>query len=190
MGAMFNGTQMTKLIGISEQPAPGLVQYDAAARAGLAMDVGAVDLRQDARASWYIKEETVQVEFARVAGSLASREGPNHYRAADALILGSGGDRWSVARERFDARYQAVPPLRHGADGAYRSRPLPVLARQIPQPFTVRRSLAGDRLQGSAGDWLLQYAPGDWGIVEDAKFRRLYRPCEAAPAATSPPARS
>jgi PGDYG protein len=154
------------------------------------MDFGALDLRQDARASCYIKDETVQVEFARAAGSLASREGPNHYRAADALILGSGGDRWSVARERFDARYQAVPPLLHGADGAYRSRPLPVLARQIAEPFTVRRSLAGERLRGSAGDWLLQYAPGDWGIVEATKFRRLYRPCEVAPAAIWPPARS
>jgi hypothetical protein len=153
------------------------------------MDFEAPDLRQDPRASCYVKDETVRVEFARGPGSLASREGLNHYRAADALIVGSGGDRWSVTRDRFDARYQAVPPLQHGADGAYRSRPLPVLARQIPESFTVRRSLAGDRLQGSAGDWLLQYAAGDWGIVHDAKFRRLYRPFEAAPSVTAPPTR-
>jgi hypothetical protein len=50
-----------------------------------------------------------------------------------------------------------------------------VLARQIPDGFSVRRSAAGDLLRGHARDWLLQYAPGDWGIVEDAKFRRLYR---------------
>jgi hypothetical protein len=140
------------------------------------MDFESLDLRQDRAAAWFVKDETVQVAFALHAGSIASREGPNRYRAADALIVGSGGDRWSVSRDRFAARYQPVPPLRHGAKGAYRSRPLPVLARQIPDAFTVRRCAAGDLLRGGAGDWLLQYAPGDWGIVENQKFRRLYRP--------------
>jgi len=40
----------------------------------------------------------------------------------------------------------------------------------------VGKKAAGDLLRGSAHDWLLQYAPGDFGLVEDAKFRRLYRP--------------
>jgi hypothetical protein len=152
------------------------------------MDFEAIDLCQDPIASWYVKDETVQVVWAHSAGSIASREGVNHYRPGDALIVGCSGDRWSVARDRFDARYLAVPPLRHGADGAYRSRPVPVLARRIAEPFTVRRCTAGDLLQGRAGDWLLQYAPGDWGIVGAAKFRRLYRPYEPAVAVTAPPA--
>jgi hypothetical protein len=139
------------------------------------MDFEAVDLRHDAAAASYVKQETVQVAFARAAGSLASREGANHYQAGDALITGSGGDRWSVSRARFDRRYQPIAPLPHGSDGAYCSVTLPVLACQIPQAFTVRRSPGGDLLRGSAHDWLLQYSPGDWGIVEDAKFRRLYR---------------
>ena len=141
------------------------------------MDFESVDLRQDRRAYWYVKDETVQVVFACYAGRLASREGPNRYRAGDALITGSGADRWSVSRDRFDQRYQPIPPVPHGSDGAYRSKPLPVLATQIPEPFTARRCVAGDLLSGSPGDWLLQYAPGDWGIAEDARFRRLYRRC-------------
>jgi PGDYG protein len=139
------------------------------------MHFESIDLRHDRAAASYAKHETVQVVFALADGRIASREGMNHYRAGDALVSGSGGDRWSVSRDRFDRRYQPVPPISHGADGAYRSLPLPVLARQIPQAFTVRRSAAGDLLRGSAHDWLLQYAPGDWGIVEAAKFRRLYR---------------
>jgi hypothetical protein len=139
------------------------------------MHFDAPDLRQDGAALSYVKDETVQVVFAPAAGSLASREGINHYGAGDALISGSGADRWSVSRERFDRRYLPLPPLTHGSDGAYRSAPLPVLARQIPEHFSVRRSAAGDLLRGDALDWLLQYAPGDWGIVEEAKFRRLYR---------------
>jgi len=139
------------------------------------MHFEAVDLGEDASAATYVKQETVRVAFARAPGSLASREGANHHQRGDALVTGSGGDRWSVSRERFDRRYQPVPPLPHGSDGEYRSVPVPVLARQVPQAFTVRRSAGGDLLRGSANDWLLQYAPGDWGIVEDAKFRRVNR---------------
>ena len=139
------------------------------------MHFESIDLRQDDGAASYIKHETVQVVFARADGSLASREGLNRYRAGDALVTGSGGDRWSVSRDRFERRYRPLPPLHHGDDGAYRSAPLPVLARQMAEDFSVRRSAVGDLLHGSAHDWLLQYAPGDWGIVEDAKFRRLYR---------------
>ena len=139
------------------------------------MHFESVDLRHDRAAASYAKHESVQVVFALADGQIASREGINHYRAGDALVTGSGGDRWSVSRDRFDRRYQPLPPLAHGSDGAYRSLPLPVLARQIKQAFTIRRSADGDLLRGNAHDWLLQYAPGDWGVVEDAKFRRLYR---------------
>jgi hypothetical protein len=140
------------------------------------VDFESVDLRQDRAARRYVKDETVQVEFAPVAGCIASREGPNHYRAGDALVMGSGAERWSVSRDRFDQRYQPLPPLAHGSDGTYRSKPVPVLARQMAQSFTARRSAGGDLLRGNPGDWLLQYAPGDWGIVEHSKFQRLYRP--------------
>src|ERR1700728_4701572 len=144
------------------------------------MNFEAIDLRHDAHAACYVKDETVEVVFAHGAGSIASREGANLYNAGDALLTGTGGDRWSVARERFDARYRPLPPLQHGADGAYRNLPLPVLARQIATAFTVRRR--------AGGDLLLQYAPGDWGIVADARFRQLYRPYQGAGPATAPPA--
>jgi hypothetical protein len=150
------------------------------------MHFESLDLREDDSAACYVKHETVQVVFAPGAGTLQSREGPNHYQSGDALISGSGGDRWSVSRDRFDARYQPLPPLRHGHDGAYRSRPLPVLARQMPHGFTLRRCIGGDVLRGSPGDWLLQYAPGDWGIVENAKFQRLYRPAPGADPTATP----
>lgn len=151
------------------------------------MHFEAIDLRQDAHAACYVKDETVEVVFAQRAGSIASREGPNRFGAGDALLTGAGGDRWSVARQRFDARYRPLPPLQHGADGAYRNLPLPVLARQIASAFTVRRRVGGDLLHGCAGDWLLQYAPGDWGIVAQARFRQLYRPFQAGGTSTAPP---
>ena len=140
------------------------------------MHLNAVDLNNDAVAAPFVKRETVQVTFAPAAGELLSREGPNRYAEGDALVTGSDGDLWSVSRNRFDARYEALSPLSHGDDGVYRSKPLPVLARQMTVAFTLARSAGGDLLRGKPGDWLLQYAPGDYGIVDRDKFARVYRP--------------
>lgn len=135
-----------------------------------------IDLTSDAAASLFVKDEVVDVVFAKSLGELISREGPNRFQAGDALITGSTGDRWSVSRSRFDAKYLPVAPVVAGADGRYRSRPVPVLARQMAEAFTLARSSGGDVLQGRAQDWVLQYAPGDFGVVEEARFRKVYRP--------------
>ncbi|MBL8521799.1 MAG: PGDYG domain-containing protein [Betaproteobacteria bacterium] len=134
-----------------------------------------IDLSADPAASSFVKTETVTVEFARAEGELISHEGPNRYGAGDALITGSTGDRWSVSRDRFEAKYQPQPPTRAGEDGAYGARPVPVLARQMSEAFAIARSAGGDLLHGKAGDWLLQYAPGDYGVVDQARFARVYR---------------
>ncbi len=134
-----------------------------------------IDLRTDPQAASYVKHEAVQVQFATAPGELVSREGPNRYTAGDALVTGSTGDRWSVSRARFDARYQAATGTLDGQDGTYINKPLPVLARQMPNLFGIARSAGGDLLHGKAGDWLLQYAPGDYGVVDGARFAQVYR---------------
>ena len=139
------------------------------------MSLAVLNLANDPDAARYEKDETVRVVFARMDGELQSPEGLNLYRSGDALVTGSTGGRWSVSRDRFDAKYLPVPPCVTGADGDYRARPLPVWAKQMPADFSIRRSAGGDLLHGHAGDWLLQYAPGDYGIVEAARFSRVYR---------------
>ena len=134
-----------------------------------------IDLTRDPAAARYAKVETVNVTFAAADGAVASREGLNHYHHGDALVTGSTGDHWSVTRARFDSRYEPVPPLAAGAPGAYRSKPVPVLAKQVHEPFSLERVAGGDVLEGKPGDWVMQYAPGDYGIVEGAKFARVYR---------------
>jgi hypothetical protein len=134
-----------------------------------------VDLRAEPEACPYAKQESVAVTFAASEGALLSRVGPNHYRAGDALVTGADGDTWCVARDRFDASYQPVAPARAGEPGTYRNVPRTILARRIDQPFAVRRAVSGDWLHGNAGDWLLQYAPGDHGIASAARFALVYR---------------
>ena len=137
-----------------------------------------IDLGTDAMAATFVKTETVNVIFAKADGELASREGINRFVLGDALITGATHDRWSVSRNRFDAKYDPVAPLKRGDDGNYRSKPVPVLACQMAESFTITRSAGGDVLQGLAQDWLLQYAPGDHGIVENARFLQVYRRVE------------
>lgn len=135
-----------------------------------------VDLRRDPAAGRYMKDETVTVEFAGTAGELTSLEGPNRYGPGDALVTGSGGARWVVERARFDAKYvPAAPGLVHGEAGAYRNRPVVVLARQMAAPFSIARTADGDVLAGVEGDWLMQYAPGDYGVVKSQRFAAVYR---------------
>ena len=136
-----------------------------------------VDLRTDPAARPFVKDETVHVDFAHAPGELMSLEGPNRYAPGDALITGSTGDRWVVSRERFDAKYlPADTALAHGQPGDYRNRPSVVLAKQMDAPFSMARSEAGDVLHGQAGDWILQYAPGDYGVVQAQRFAKVYRP--------------
>jgi hypothetical protein len=134
-----------------------------------------VDLATDPRAQPYVKDETVEVEFAAQAGELASLEGPNRYQAGDALVRAATGERWVVSRERFVPKYVAVAPLIFGESGAYKNIPSPVRALRMEHAFTIARSAGGDVLKGDAGDWLLQYAPGDYGVVQRERFARVYR---------------
>ncbi|BEU74784.1 PGDYG domain-containing protein [Ralstonia syzygii subsp. celebesensis] len=141
--------------------------------------LAALDLRTDPAARRFVKDETVSVEFAAEAGELMSLEGPNRYARGDALVTGSTGDRWVVSRDRFDAKYlPAEAELAHGQPGPYRNRPSVVLARQMDAPFSIARSAAGDVLRGQAGDWVMQYAPGDYGVVQAQRFAKVYRPAD------------
>ncbi|HEY3597410.1 MAG TPA: PGDYG domain-containing protein [Paraburkholderia sp.] len=136
-----------------------------------------LDLLTDPDARRVVKDETVTVEFAAGDGELMSLEGPNRYTLGDALITGSTGDRWVVSRARFDAKYApAGTAASHGTPGPYRNRPAVVLAKQMHEAFSLARSAAGgDVLRGTAGDWIMQYAPGDYGVVQAARFAKVYR---------------
>ena len=61
-----------------------------------------------------------------------------------------------------------------GQDGAYHKKPVTLLAVRLTAPFEV--ALSGDRgrLNGKPGDWLVEFASDDWGIVNDAVFATTY----------------
>ena len=147
------------------------------------LELGCPDLASDPATIRVTKDEVVEVEFATAPGALESAVGLNHYAVGDALITGSTGDRWCVSRDRFDAKYRAEAPTLPGEAGRYRNHPVAVLAKRMTVAFSVERTAGGDVLRGNAGDWLMQYAPGDHGIVARARFDSVYRVIESVAAA-------
>lgn len=134
-----------------------------------------VDLREDrtARRARKLALE-MQVEFAPAHGTLVTREGPVTYVSGDALLTGIEGERWPVPRQRFDETYEPIAPLRPGKPGAYRKRPQVVWAKPMRETFTVELGDGRGTLRGNAGDWLLQYAPGDLSVVSTTVFAKTY----------------
>jgi hypothetical protein len=136
------------------------------------------NLEQDIAAAQYCKVEVVEVHFATDAGMLTSRVGSNHYVADDAIIDAADGERWVVLRRRFDEKYVPIYPTLAGQAGRYEAKKLNVFAKQMAEPFRIAREVGGDVLTGNRGDWLIQYAPGDYGVVLDARFQRIYQRVE------------
>lgn len=148
-----------------------------------------IDLRNDDKAQTAQKRPVpVTVRFATSDGKLATREGWVRYVQGDALLTGQAGDSWPVARDTFLDRYHAEPGTRHGEDGTYVKRPLSVMVRRLEAPVSVVVGRSGDPIEGLPGDWLVQYAPGEHGIVGQGIFGTTYvlDPPGSDPAKTGP----
>lgn len=134
-----------------------------------------LDLGRDPKAIRARKRpQTIAAAFARADGACETLEGPVHYRAGDAIVTGTQGERWPVERQKFLAAYEPEPPLAAGQDGQYVSRPREVLARRIEQAGQVTVGRASDTLRGEPGDWLVQYDDGSYGIIRSDIFASTY----------------
>jgi hypothetical protein len=118
----------------------------------------------------------VQAAFAAGDGVCQTLEGPVRYRAGDAIVTGSQGEHWPVRRDAFLATHDAVPPTHSGESGRYLKRPALARALRLDHPCEVPVGWQDDRLHGRPGDWLLHYADGSFGVVQDAIFRATYGP--------------
>jgi hypothetical protein len=135
------------------------------------------DLAADPRALRVCKKPIqVPVEFATADGTCDTLEGPVRFRAGDAILTGTRGERWPVGREAFDASYEPVPPARAGENGEYRKAPSVAFALRLDHPRDVPVGWQNDPLHGRAGDWLLQYSDGSYGVMRDDIFRDSYAP--------------
>lgn len=116
----------------------------------------------------------VGVRFATTACEVPTLEGLVSAHAGDAIVTGVKGECWPVRPADFLLRYEPVPPIVFGANGAYRTKPIHVRGVCMDRPFAVERSSAGMRLQGRAGDWLVDYGSEDYAVVDPSVFAVTY----------------
>lgn len=80
------------------------------------LDFTGHDLFADPSAVWACKRPVVvRVEFAVADGALETLEGRVAYRAGDALLAGTRGERWPVAAARFREDYEPATDEAVGA---------------------------------------------------------------------------
>jgi len=135
-----------------------------------------LDLANNAQAKKVQKKPMpVAVCFADSDGVCQTKEGDVYYKKGDAIMTGVEGEKWPIERRKFDDTYEAVLPTKHGDDGQYSKKPIGVLALQMNEPFYVNVSWADDQIEGKSGDWLVQYAPDDFGVVSQSIFEKTYQ---------------
>jgi hypothetical protein len=117
----------------------------------------------------------VEVTFASSTGICKTKEGEVSYKIGDGILTGVEGEHWPIERPKFDASYEAIPPTKNGEDGQYCKKPIQVFALQMNEPFYVNVSWADDQIEGKSGDWLVQYAPDDFGVVSQSIFEKTYQ---------------
>lgn len=116
----------------------------------------------------------VQVRWMHEDGVCATLEGDVRYRAGDPLLTGVRGEQWTMPAAAFARAYDAADGTAYGSDGRYRKKPLAVWALRLAAPASVAAGGQRDLLQGQPGDWLVQYGPGDFGIVAADIFAATY----------------
>jgi hypothetical protein len=119
-------------------------------------------------------EHEINVRFTPIACTVQTSEGLVHAAPGDAIITGTAGEHWRVSRARFPDKYRPVPPTVAGESGRYRSLPNRILAVPMTQAFEVLLADGVSRLNGRAGEWLVDYGDGSLGIVSEDIFATTY----------------
>ena len=95
------------------------------------------------------------------------------FAVGDAIVTGTRDEVWPIRRSRFEATY--TPSDEGGAfgtDGRFHKVAGPVPVCCMDEPFTV--SASWGELTGNPGDYLVQYGPGEFGIVSTDSFDDTY----------------
>ena len=119
------------------------------------------------------KDLPFAVRFAVQAGVMATLEGDVPYARGDALAWGPRNERWPIAAAYFAENYLPAPGTKAGRDGQYCKKPVIVAAAPMTEDFSVAAT-GGALLRGEAGDWLVQYEQGHYGIVRHDIFSETY----------------
>jgi len=128
-----------------------------------------IDLTNDPSAQ-QVQKKAIPLQFriAEQPETIQTKEGPVKAPVGAYIMTGTKGENWPIPADKFKETYDIIDD-QHAA-----KKPLPVPAKQMQEDFFVTVSWSPDKLNGKPGDWLVQYGPGDYGVVGAGIFDETY----------------
>ena len=117
----------------------------------------------------YKKPIPLNFKVAQADITVNTKEGPVKARKGDFIMTGTKGENWPIPKDKFSQTYDVQP----GGTTAAKKK-INVRAAQMKKPFEVKVSWSADTLKGKTGDFLVQYGPGDYGVVGKEIFEETY----------------
>lgn len=103
------------------------------------------------------KEETIK-----------TLEGPVVAQKGDFVMTGTEGENWPIPKDNFKATYNIVEK------GKASKNETEVYAKQLEVPSQVKVDWSDSLLTAKPGDYLVQYGPKDYGVVDQKIFDQTY----------------
>ena len=128
-----------------------------------------IDLNADPAAQ-KVQKKAIPLEFrvAEQPETIQTLEGTVEAPAGAYIMTGTKGENWPIPADKFKETYDVV------SDTTASKKAIPVQGKQMQEDFFVTVSWSPDKLNGKPGDWLVQYGPGDYGVVESGIFGETY----------------
>lgn len=117
-----------------------------------------------------------EVEIAPTDGVCKTLEGEVSYRSGDAIMTGEQGEQWPIQADKFAEKYRPAEGTSPGESGTYEAKPSNVLVMKLDTEMDVPVGWQDDPLKGKPGDYLVQYGPGDHGVIQSEIFQASYEP--------------
>jgi len=110
----------------------------------------------------------IKYVVAALNGKMKTNEGDASYKKGDYIVTGVEDESWPISKKKFESTYKIINKT------AAVKKPVSVLAKQMNKGFSVVTP-SGNKLSGKAGDYIIQYAKNDQGVVSKSIFEKSYK---------------
>ena len=129
------------------------------------------DLKSDpASFSCFKKPIPLAFRIAQSPEIVQTKEGPVQAELGAYIMTGTKGENWPIPADQFN--YDILS--QDGDTGTAAKKKIIVFAKEMNEHFEVKVSWSASTLKGKSGDYLVQYGPGDYGVVDKEIFNETY----------------
>ena len=130
------------------------------------------DLDKDPEAfKCFKKPIPLEFRIAQKPEKVQTKEGPVQAKAGAYIMTGTKGENWPIPADQFN--YDIL--TQDGSTGTAAKKKIIVPAKEMNETFEVKVSWSPNTLKGKIGDYLVQYGPGDYGVVDKEIFNETYQ---------------